>query len=244
MPSEMYPSYYLAHPTDDVLGRTGTTIDWPKSIPNFDPKNWNGYVQAPPLNSSWPELLYDDLLVVAKNAVKPFALHHIHETDLLLLAEPIFQSMSESSRDDTFSNVEPGIVRFGKKEFKYRFCSLRHNAVLSERHFPSQCTFSSINFRDHHILGTRIQRGQPFEKELQVKLMKFKNYEEYRLRKTAHLRDALILASSPFGGCTAPLLFATPLRLYVHQQVRVLIEQLKHPGVSFPYEAIQPSGTK
>jgi hypothetical protein len=39
----IFQKFYLGHKTEDILGRTGTTLDWPKSIPNFEQTSFNDY---------------------------------------------------------------------------------------------------------------------------------------------------------------------------------------------------------
>ncbi len=236
--------FFESHTTDSVLGRTGTTIDWPNSIPDFDPASWDNYVHHPPTGSTWQEFLGTSPQLVARNAVKPFAVFHEHGCNLLLVRrdiEPIFGDLS-----DTFSDVSTGKVSFGKRIFDYLFCSLRTHSPLAEDIYSPENVFSTFDTSRLHIHGTRVVRGEETTNDCPLPLetnRQFQSFDEFcaaqralTLRLNRLAPTHLEIKASPF-----PLAFSTPVDLYFNAAIAKHIAEIPNAGVAFPFAPISVS---
>lgn len=67
-------TFQLGHLTDSVIGRIGTTMDWPKSLLGYDFHGWGNYRTHPLVGWVWQDVLKDETNLIARNAVQPFAL--------------------------------------------------------------------------------------------------------------------------------------------------------------------------
>lgn len=229
--------YLRGHTTDTVLGRTGTTLDWPKSIQDFDPLAWNNYVQRPPIGSDWRDHLMGRLSIAARNAVKPFALYFEHSCNLALISKTLFESAIDWS--DTFDATESGKVEFGKKTNEYQFGSLVHKNVLTDLPFSPNNLFSRFESDRLHMHGTRVQRGEEGTDQAPKPLNQSLSFDSVK-----ELRDAwvsltrLVPQHLELQSESVPKLFSTGIDIFVTEEVAEHISCSPTPGISFPYRPI------
>jgi len=228
-------NYLRGHKTDDVLGRTGTTLDWPNSISNFDPSAWNDYVHRPPTGTKWQNLLMGQYSIVACNAVKPFAMYFEYSCNLILISKTLFDAFD--NWHDTFDEMEAGSVSFGKRVKEYQFCSLAIKNVFSEQPFSAHNLFSRFDSSALHIHGTRVQRGEETIKQCPKALeenLSFKSAEE--LQKARLSLTVLVPTHIEIHSSYAPKLISTGAGLFVREDVAEKISSSQTPGISFPYK--------
>ena len=229
--------YYNSHTTDSVLGRTGTTLDWPKSVPDFEPEDWNNYVNQPPRGTSWRDHLRATNHIVARNAVRPFALYYEPNCNLILIAEELFEAIEDWCH--TLEGVEDGVVSFGKKSRTYSFASLKYTNVLDEAHFSPNSRFSRFATDKYYMHGTRVQRGEESTEQMPEPLdenLSFSSTEELRNGWVNLTR--LVPQHIEFVADRLPLLFAAGLDLFAAEPVVKEISNYPQPGISFPFRAI------
>lgn len=235
--------YRLAHRTDDIVGRTGRTIDWPSSIPGFQPEDWNNYVARPPVGWNWQKHLDSGSVLKARSAVKPFALHYEYAANLVLISETLFEH--GPSFDSTLSDLTALTVRFGTRKFQelpYYAASLVHADVLRKGGFSSNHVFFQVETSAYHMHGTLVLHGeeQPDENvELLQRGITFPSFEDFAAERKRALGSQYYLESAELYADDPPLLFSTPVSLYCREDLCNEIERIRTPGVGFPYPPIR-----
>ncbi len=229
--------FFQAHPTDSALGRTGTTLDWPNSISDFDPAAWNNCDHAPPHGTNWRDHLTDDIRLFSRNAVKPFAIYFEWECNLILLADELMETTN--LWHDTLTDIELGEVVFGRKCLRYWFGSLSCENLLASGEFSAQNQFSRFNARDYHIHGTRVQRREETSDQLPQPIevsLSFSSIDEFRNARVNLTR--LVPTHLEFQVENPPKLFSIGPDVFVSDEITSEIIKAPHPGVSFPFPAI------
>lgn len=238
--------YALGHRTDDILGRKGATIDWSQSILGFDAKDRSNFIAGPPKGWDWQGAFGSDPLLIARSAVKPFALFHVHSINLVLLSEAMWQSVRDFS--GTLTRPTPVGIRFGTKKFRtlpYIAAELLHAAILDRSSFAPANTFFAARFDLYYRYGTSVERGEasPGTPDgIIAKDLQFDSFEAFaQTRKEGIVcgqHAHLYLQSVAFKTPRPPLIFGTPTRLYCAASLAERISEQPTPGICFPYPPI------
>ncbi|WP_136444143.1 hypothetical protein [Pacificoceanicola onchidii] len=213
------------------------TLDWPRSIPSFDPKFWDGYVATPPHNSNWHDHLKNGTQMVVRNAVQPFALYYENPCNLVLLSEELHESIGDWN--GTIEGVKDGEISFGNQRRPYRFASLCFPNVLGASHFSPMNRFSRFEASEYHAHGTRVLRGMETTGQIPKALEEDLSFADRDAFNNAWQNlTKLVPQHMEFKAERPPKLFATGSDLFVIDQVVDALSKLPTPGITFPYPPI------
>jgi len=237
-------NYLLSHVTDSVLGRTGTTLDWPKARNGAIPASWRNFTLAPPLDWGWQNALDDKPRLFARNAMKPFAIYFVTTYNLILIAEPLAASVPDWVA--TIEADRSGTIAFGKRVYPYRFAALKHARLCREQsEYSAENTFDLYETSGYHIHGTRVQRGEQTAadgpKALRTNL-RFSDYQEFRNFRRQSSGNRLVPTLVHIKTAAMPLAFSTGTDLYLSSGLANRVAEHKTPGLSFPYAPITVTG--
>lgn len=235
----MHKTYLQGHLADSVLGRVGTTIDWPKSIPDGIPADWGNYVNHPPRGADWREFLKAGQQIFARNAVRPFNLYYEPTCNLIFLSEDLFQSVDDWS--DTLDDIGTCEIAFGKRrKITARFARLKFGEVLQSPPLSPQSRFDRYNASKRHMHGTLVMRGEETNDQLpapQATDLSFADYDAYFGSRRARNDFSTKMFPTHLDLRTdkSPLMFSTPLDFYVREEIIPLILDAPTPGIGFPF---------
>jgi len=214
-------------------------LDWPKTIPDFDPKAWENYVENPPFGTQLPDHLTFQPTIIARTAVKPFALYFEWSCNLVLIATEVFDAIGDSS--NTLTQIDTATVGFGKRQRPYRAGGLIFEDVLRSLPFSPRNTFSRIRNWDDFTHGIRVERGSrdpsdpPPASETDLSFTDFEN-----MRKAQRLRSLtrFIPQSLSLPIASPPHLFSIHLDIFVSEALVLEIEKVRTPGIGFLYPPV------
>lgn len=234
----MRKNFLMGHVADSVLGRVGITIDWPKSLPDYDFPGWGNYMFRPAVGWDWQNVLLEGSSLIARNAVKPFALFYYESCNLIMISEDLFQSVPDWS--DTLNDIVTGEISFGKRTRPFRFASLTFGDTWTTPPLSPRSQFDVFDRSRHHMHGTHVMRGEETTDQLPAPVMSdlsFASFDEFReaRRSNTMSRQNLLPSYLELRTKRMPLLFCFGIDLFARDDLTALILDQKTPGIGFPF---------